>query len=80
LDVRSKLRSKIIGFYIAAKAMVDSLQTYEGLNASHATSEQQIIQYSGQLKRMSAEYSELYIALRHELDRYLSATPPTARG
>jgi hypothetical protein len=77
------LRSKIIDFYVGAKACVDSLQYYEGLHVSHETITdynqkadkwREIIQYSKQLKIMSTEFSKLYDALKPELDGYLSTT------
>jgi hypothetical protein len=79
------LRSKIIDFYVGAKACVDSLQYYEGLHASHETISEynqknekwrQIIQYSNQLKTMNVEFGKLYAALKTELDRHLRTTRP----
>jgi hypothetical protein len=77
------LRSRIIDFYVGAKACVDSLQYYERLNDYYAAISdhnlrlekwQQILEYSKQLKTMNVEFRKLYDALRPELDRYLSAT------
>lgn len=79
------LRSRIIDFYVGAKACVDSLQYYERLNDYYAAISdhnlrlekwQQILEYSKQLKTMNVEFSKLYNALRPELDRYLSTTRP----
>lgn len=78
------LRSKIIDFYIGAKAFTDALQYYEGLHASHANISEynqksdkwkEIIKYSSQLKAMSAEFSKLYDVLNPEFVRYLNSTP-----
>jgi hypothetical protein len=78
-----ELRSKIIDFYVGAKACVDSLQYYERLHAYYAAISdhnlrlekwQEILAYSELLKKMNVEFSKLYDALRPELDRYLSTT------
>ena len=78
------LRSRIIDFYIGAKAFTDALQYYEGLHASHANISEynqksekwkEIIKYSSYLKAMSAELDELYDALKPEFNLYLNATP-----
>jgi len=77
------LRSRIIDFYVGAKACVDPLQYYERLNDYYAAISdhnlrlekwQQILEYSKQLKTMNVEFRKLYDALRPELDRYLSTT------
>ena len=74
------LRSRIIDFYVGAKACVDSLQYYEHLHSSYETISEhdrrnekwrEIIRYSQQLKGMNVEFSKLYDALRPELDAYL---------
>jgi hypothetical protein len=78
-----ELRSKIIDFYVGAKAFTDALQYYEGLHASHAAISEhnrrlekwlQILEYSKQLKTMNVEFRNLYDALRTELARYLGTT------
>jgi hypothetical protein len=78
------LRSKIIDFYIGAKAFVDSLQYYERLCYYYDTIVrtdraneiwQSMIAYSAQLKVMIGEFSRLYDVLKPELNGYLNATP-----
>ena len=78
------LRSRIIDFYIGAKAFTDALQYYEGLHASHANISEynqksekwkEIIRYSSYLKAMSADLDKLYDALKPEFNLYLNATP-----
>jgi len=75
------LRSKILDFYIGAKGMVDSLQHYAHLSAYHFALGQghpnaqktwdEMLFYTGQLKRAHNELERLYKEVRPELDRYL---------
>jgi hypothetical protein len=84
----TSLRSKILDFYMGAKGMVDSLQYYARLNAyyflldsSHPNAQrtwQEMLFYTGQLKRAHLELERLYHEVRLELDKYLS--PPVGRS
>jgi hypothetical protein len=77
----TSLRIKILDFYIGAKGMVDSLQYYARLNAYYFALGQgppntqktwdEMLFYTGQLKRAHTELERLYKEVRPELDRYL---------
>jgi len=81
----SGLGSKILNFYVTAKAMVDSLQYYANLRAyyftlgpSHPNAQptwREMLFYTGQLKQMHLELERRYGELRSELNTYLIRTP-----
>jgi gas vesicle protein len=77
----TSLRTKILDFYNGAKAMVDSLQHYTRLSAYYFTLDRnhpnaqktwdEMLFYTGQLKRAHIELERLYKEVRPELNKYL---------
>jgi hypothetical protein len=78
----ANLRSKILGFYVVAKGMVDGLQYYDRLNSYYFTlasdhpnaqkTWKEMLFYTEQLKRGHLELERLHAEVRPELDRYLN--------